>query len=85
LQRVLWDPRFDQEESAAEQQARAARLQNLDEADRERVNSLLARQQQINYLAAQNPSFTGELLRTELTKTDRLVESFIEMANTCSR
>jgi hypothetical protein len=49
------------------------------------VNTLLARQQQINYLAAQNPSFTGELLRSELTKTDRLVESFIEMANTCTR
>jgi hypothetical protein len=85
LQRVLWDPRFDQEQAAAEQQARAARLQNLDESDRERVTTLLARQQQINYLAAQNPSFTGELLRTELTKTDRLVESFIEMANTCTR
>jgi hypothetical protein len=85
LQRVLWDPRFDQEQAAADQQARAARLQNLDESDRERVTTLLARQQQINYLAAQNPSFTGELLRSELTKTDRLVEAFIEMANTCSR
>ena len=39
------------------------------------MTALLARQQQINDLAAQNPSFTGELLRTELTKTDRLVES----------
>jgi hypothetical protein len=85
LQRVLWNPRFDQEQAAADQQARAARLQNLDESDRERVTTLLARQQQINYLAAQNPSFTGELLRSELTKTDRLVEAFIEMANTCSR
>ena len=53
--------------------------------DRERVVALLARQQEINALAAQNPSFTGELLRTELTKTDRLVEAFIEMATTCSR
>ena len=85
LQEWLWDPSFDQEEQAYEAAARAERLKNLDEEDRERVISLLARQQEINSLAAQNPSFTGELLRTELTKTDRLVEAFIEMATTCGR
>src|ERR1700730_6235259 len=35
LQRVLWDPRFSQQEVAEEQQKRAARIQNLDEGDRE--------------------------------------------------
>src|SRR5215216_7588793 len=85
LQEWIWDPAFDQQEQAREQAERAERLKHLDEADRERVLELLARQQEINSLAAQNPSFTGELLRTELTKTDRLVEAFIEMANTCSR
>jgi hypothetical protein len=85
LQEWLWDPSFDQEQQAEEQAARAERLKHLDEGDRERVLSLLERQNEINALAAQNPSFTGELLRTELTKTDRLVEAFIEMANTCSR
>src|SRR5215203_30251 len=85
LQEWLWDPTFDEQEQAQQEAARAERLQHLDEADRERVISLLARQQQINALAAQNPSFTGELLRSELTKTDRLVEAFIEMATTCSR
>ena len=85
LQEWLWDPSFDQQEQAAQAAARAERLKNLDETDCERVLSLLARQQEINALAAQNPSFTGELLRSELTKTDRLVEAFIEMANTCCR
>jgi hypothetical protein len=85
LQEWLWDPAFDQQEQAREQAERAERLKHLDEADRERVLELLARQHEINSLAAQNPSFTGELLRTELTKTERLVEAFIEMANTCSR
>jgi hypothetical protein len=85
LQEWLWDPSFDQEKQAEEQAARAERLRHLDESDRERVLALLERQKEINALAAQNPSFTGELLRTELTKTDRLVEAFIEMANTCSR
>jgi hypothetical protein len=85
LQEWLWDPTFDQQQQAQEQAARAERLQHLDDESRERVLSLLARQEEINSLAAQNPSFTGELLRTELTKTDRLVEAFIEMAATCSR
>lgn len=85
LQQLLWDPQFDQNEQAQAQAARAARMQSLDEADRERVTDLLQRQQVINRLAAQNPSFTGELLRTELGKTDRLVESFIDMAVTCGR
>ncbi len=85
LQEWLWDPAFDQQQQAQEAAARAERLKNLDEADRDRVISLLERQREINALAAQNPSFTGELLRSELTKTDRLVEAFIEMATTCSR
>lgn len=85
LQEWLWDPKFDEQQQAQEQAERAARLQSLDEADRERVVSLFARQQEINALAAQNPSFTGELLRTELIKTDRLVEAFMEMATTCGR
>ncbi len=85
LQEWIWDPQFDAEERAKEEAARAERLKHLDESDRNRVIDLLARQEEINSLAAQNPSFTGELLRTELTKTDRLVDAFIEMANTCSR
>lgn len=85
LREWLWDPSFDEEQRKHEEAERAERLKNLDEESRDRVISLLGRQQEINSLAAQNPSFTGELLRTELTKTDRLVEAFIEMATTCSR
>ena len=85
LREWLWDPQFDAEEQKELQALRAQQLHNLDDVDRERVVTLIARQQEINALASQNPSFTGELLRTELTKTDRLVEAFIEMANTCSR
>ena len=85
LQQLLWDPQFDQADAAQAQATLAARLQCLDETERERVTLLFHRQQDINSLAAQNPSFTGELLRTELTKTDRLVDAFIEMAVTCGR
>lgn len=85
LQKTLWDPQFDKEELERERAALAARVQALAEHDRLRVEELAARQQEINQLAAQNPSFTGELLRTELGKTDRLVEAFIDMAVTCAR
>lgn len=85
LREWVWDPSFEAEEQAKEQAARAEQLKNLTEGDRERVLQLIARQHEIDSLAAENPSFTGELLRTELTKTNRLVEAFIEMANTCSR
>ena len=85
LKRLLWDPQFDRERLAEEQAALAARIQTLAEHDRLRVQELVTRQAEINGLAAQNPSFTGELLRTELGKTDRLVEAFIDMAVTCGR
>ena len=85
LQEWLWDPDFEAREQKQAQEALAQQLHSLDENDRERVVSLLARQEEINSLASQNPSFTGELLRSELTKTNRLVEAFIDMANTCSR
>lgn len=85
LQKILWDPQLDKAQSAQAEAARAARVQSLTEYDQARVGALVARQQEINRLAAQNPSFTGELLRTELGKTDRLVESFIDMAVTCGR
>jgi len=49
------------------------------------VERLADKQLQINRLAAQNPSFTGDLLRGELVKTSRLVDSFLEMALTCGR
>ena len=85
LREWLWDPSFEAEERAQDEAERAERLKHLEENDRLRVIDLIARQEEINSLAAQNPSFTGELLRSELTKTDRLVEAFIEMATTCSR
>lgn len=85
LQKTLWDPQFEREEQEQERAALAARVGALAEHDRLRVEELITRQREINQLAAQNPSFTGELLRTELSKTDRLVESFIDMAVTCAR
>jgi hypothetical protein len=85
LRHLLWDPRFEQVRLALEQEARAERLQLLANADRQRVERLVAQKRDIQRLAAQNPSFAGDLLRGELVKTDRLVEAFLDMAVTCAR
>lgn len=85
LRRLLWDPRFEKVRLALEARDREERMKGLPQVDRDRVYALVSRQADINRLAAQNPSFTGDLLRTELFKTHRLVNAFVEMAVTCAR
>jgi hypothetical protein len=85
LRHLLWDPRFEKVQEAMLAQERAERMALLNERDRARVDTLIARQRDIRRLAATNPSFTGELLRAELVKTDRLVEAFLDLSVTCTR
>src|SRR5512133_2423504 len=85
LRHLLWDPKFDQVRQALLAEERGQRLALLLPPERKRVDQLMARQAQIHRLAAQNPSFTGDLLRSELTKTERLVDAFIDMAVTSVR
>lgn len=85
LRHLLWDPRFAKLKKAIDAEERKKRISGLPDADRERVEALVARREEIENLAAQNPTFTGELLRGELVKTDRLVDAFVEMALTCGR
>jgi hypothetical protein len=85
LRHLLWDPRFDQVRQALLAEERGQRLALLLPPERARVDQLMARQAQIHRLASQNPSFTGDLLRSELTKTERLVDAFIDMAVTSVR
>jgi hypothetical protein len=85
LRRLVWDPRFEEMKRQAREQARQARISLLGTPDRVRVDDLLGRHEEIQRLAAQNPSLTGDLLRGELKKTDKLVEAFIELAVTSAR
>ena len=85
LRRLLWDPRFEKIRVAIEAQEREERMKTLAPDDVARVNRLVEREQEINRLANQNPSLTGDLLRTELVKTHKLVDAFLEMAITVSR
>jgi hypothetical protein len=85
LRRLLWDPQYDKEKKTWEAQQRAARVMLLNLRDRGRVERLVQLKRDIQRLANQNPSFSGELLRTELLKTDTLVDAFLDMAVTCAR
>jgi hypothetical protein len=85
LRHLLWDPRFARVREQVEREARAERMRLLAQADRDRVDRLVAQKREIQILATQNPSFTADLLRGELVKTDRLVEAFLDMAVTCAR
>ncbi len=85
LRRAFWDPQVARLEQEAADRERNARLACLSPDARQRVMELLAGQQEIRRLAAQNPSFAGEMLRTELDKTDRLVSAFMDLSITCAR
>ncbi len=85
LRHLLWDPRFEKLRKSIEAAERAQRMEGLPAQARQRVEALVARREQIQRLAASNPSFTGDLLRGELVKTDKLVDAYVEMALTCMR
>lgn len=85
LRHLLWDPKFDKIRQALVAEERGRRVALLAAPERRRVDALIAKQADIHRLASLNPSFTGELLRSELTKTERLVDAFIDMAATSVR
>jgi len=85
VQRLLWDPIFEKEKAEFDSQQRLERVKSLSQHGQNRVAELIEREEQIKQLAAQNPSFTGDLLRNELAKTSHLVNAFIELGLTCAR
>lgn len=85
MQRMLWDPMYEKERLEYEQQRRMAQVEKLGQGGQTRVMQLIEKEKQIQQLAMQNPSFTGDLLRNEIAKTHNLVNAFIDLAVTCSR
>jgi hypothetical protein len=85
LRRLLWDPRFEKIRLVLELQEREEKIRDLPEEGKERIRALVTRQHEITKLAEKNPSFTGDLLRTELVKTRKLVDSFIDMSMNVDR
>lgn len=85
MQRLLWDPLYNKEKEEFEKQQRMKLVNSMSDYGRNRVMSLIEKERNIKELAAQNPSFTGDLLRTELEKTSHLVNAFIDLGVNCTR
>ena len=85
MQRMLWDPMYEKERLEYEKRRRMEQVERLSEGGQNRVMQLIEKEKQIQQLAMQNPSFTGDLLRSEIAKTHNLVNAFIDLAVTCSR
>lgn len=85
MQRMLWDPMYEKERLEYEQRKRMEQVQKLSQGGQQRVMQLIEKEKQIQQLAMQNPSFTGDLLRGEIAKTHNLVNAYIDLAVTCWR
>lgn len=85
MQRAVWDPIYKQEKLEFDKQHRMEKVKSLSRYGQERVMNLIGKEEQIQQLAAQNPSFTGNLLRDEIAKTSILVNAFIDLGLTCAR
>ena len=79
------DQVMDAEDEAEARKRRDAVLASLTRGDQVRCQALLTKRAEIGRLAAENPTFGGELLRNELVKLDTLADSFIELASTSAR
>jgi hypothetical protein len=85
LRKTVWDPKFAKILDEARNRERANKIASLDREETTRVQRLISKNYEISKLASSNPTFTGELLRSELGKAAALVDSFIDMAVTCNR
>jgi hypothetical protein len=85
LRKTWFDKVFAAEQDAARKADLDAKFKALPEDEAMRCLALREKQEQINKLAAENPSFTVDLLSGELQKLDSLVRSFVELSVTCSR
>ncbi len=83
---ALW---FDKIWIAAQRSAEEDRLNNkfsqLSYNDQQRAMALRDQKGRILQLAADNPSLTVDLMRTELAKIDSLLEDFLDLAAVCAR
>ncbi len=83
--RHLLDKAIDREEADAAKKRRETAIAALTRGEQVRCMALLTKRAQIAKLAAENPTFGGELVRVEIRKLDRLVDSFVELASTSAR
>ena len=85
LKRLVWDKKIEKLVAELEEREFEGKVAMLGQDEQQRVRALVAEKRKIDQLAAENPSFSGDLMRDELVKSAALVRAYLEMALTCSR
>jgi hypothetical protein len=85
LSRVAWDKRWGAEEEKRLEQKRKKQLASLGPADWRRCQAMAAKRDEIQRLAQDNPTFTQELMESELRKLGKLADDFVDLAVTSAR
>ncbi len=79
------DKALDREDALAAEEKRFMLLQRLSHEERARCRELMLKQNEITKLAHENPTFGNELLRNEITKLQKLTDSYIDLSTTAAR
>jgi hypothetical protein len=85
LRRVWFDKVWEEARAEARKKAEEQRLLGLHPADRQRLENLRLQKDRIRGLARENPSFTVDLMATELEKLDLILDDFVRIALQCER
>jgi hypothetical protein len=85
LSKVAWDRRYADEEHVRRAAVRKREMQILSPGSWKKCQGLEKKRLEIERLCADNPTFTQELLKDELGKLERLVESYTDLHVTTAR
>jgi hypothetical protein len=85
LRRTWFDKLWDQDKRDAKKKEQAKKFAALPLDVQMRVLTLRDLQARIQQLAADNPSFTVDLLKNDLGKLEGLIDDFLELAVVCDR
>lgn len=85
LSKLAWDKRWAAEEGKRLEAKRKQQLATLGPADWRRCQAMAQKRDEIERLAADNPTFTQELMQNELRKLEKLADDFVDLAVTSAR
>jgi hypothetical protein len=85
LRKVWFDKVWEGEQAEIRQAQQRVKFRALPEREQQRALALRNLQKRINQMAVDNPSFTVDLLRSDLNKLEDLVGDFLDLATAAAR
>ncbi len=85
LSKLAWDKHWAAEEGKRMEAKRKKQLASLGPNDWRRCQAMAQKREEIERLAADNPTFTQELMESELRKLHKLADDFVDLAVTSAR